>query len=364
MRMLQYSPSSPSPTSLTRLPETIPSVELLTAMIWRIRLNGFTVCDGESVPYGVGLCSNPASFINHSCGKQTNALQTFWFRPGCMPSLCLTVFGNNSIQPGDEICISYMDTMHPSHLRQSQLQRNYYFWCTCDACIDCVENEDGWRMGLLCERCRSRIAHRGKAMAPSPPPSSYQCLNCINTDFSKSIEFLKLFEQQQEKQFQKRNDNNSSMKSLSQLRETYNKLKRVCAHDSWYVQESGDQLLQATLDQFSSSSGEDQRQLLGFEALKIIEELLGEDDHRSRPTSGQRHPNDHPYHYCRETTTSSYLRYYQLLYKGAKLRLFLIPDPRRSIQELQDVMTAFRPFFPQDHDVMNDLHACLMSGMQ
>ena len=58
------------------------------------------------------------------------------------------------------------------------------------------------------------------------------------------------------------------------------------------------------------------QQQVGFEALKILEELLA----------------------CKlDSTGSNFFRQMLRLYKAAKLRLFLMPDPSKSINELEMV---------------------------
>jgi len=389
MKMLQFHSSRPTKGETSERISP-PSIDFLTEILWKIKLNGFSVCDGESIAYGVGLFSTPASFINHACGdgsggssttkaSRTNAIQTFYFRQGRMPCLCLTAFADEAIQPGDEICISYTDTMRPSHLRQAQLKRTYYFQCRCDACVDNLESEDGWRMGVTCTKCQkicvgSRVQTASTATTEinnaTTHPSSFRCQNCNNTDFFKALKLINDFEdghkkQQGDQRFAPRTTTKSNSQSRSRLRQTYTNLKSVCSNNSWYVQESGEELLQSMLDEFSSCNEDDEekRQRIGFEALELIEELVSSKPHGS----GQaRQDGDGPVgdRIKSSRSTSSFLRHYQLLYKGAKLRLFLIPNPRRSIQELQDVMTALSPYYPPDHEFMNGLKECLSNAMR
>ena len=367
---------------------TPPSIGFFTEILWKIKLNGFSICDGQSVTFGVGLFRTPASFINHACGSgsggrsitkasRINAIQTFYFRQGMMPCLCLTAFADEAIQPGDEICISYIDTMRPSHLRQDELKRTYYFQCKCVACTEHLESEDGWRMGLVCKRCETIYFARGvptvsientDIIDTTKHPSSSRCLNCNNTDFSKSLDLIKDFEDGQKKQHgeQRVNVTTTQSRSRSQLHRTYTNLKNVCSNTSWYVQESGEELLQSMLDEFSSCGEDDEekRQRIGFEALALIEELVSSKSHESGQARQYVDGADNDRRKSSRRTSSSFLRHYQLMYKGAKLRLFLIPDPRRSIQELQDVMKALSPYYPQDHEFINGLKECLRDAMR
>jgi len=111
----------------------------------RIKVNAFTiVCNDENDEgIGVGLFQYPAHCINHSC--RPNAVQRFAMGlPGQLPGLCITAFpsitenSNNiklDMQPGDEICVSYIDTQRSKRQRQEQLLRDYGFLCKCDQCL-------------------------------------------------------------------------------------------------------------------------------------------------------------------------------------------------------------------------------------
>jgi hypothetical protein len=61
------------------------SVAYMTKTISRIKTNGFSVCNGESIALGVGIFAE-ASNMNHSC--RPNALHTFSYaRPGVLPTI-------------------------------------------------------------------------------------------------------------------------------------------------------------------------------------------------------------------------------------------------------------------------------------
>ena len=121
--------------------------------------------------------------------------------------------------------------------------------------------------------------------------------------------------------------------------------------DSWYVQEAGEQLLQDYLDKLSMQRGDLlQEQQTAWAAMKLAEELRGN-------TSSTR---------ANKTTaasTSEFLRHQQLRYKAAKLRLFLVPDPRESIQELQQVLLSLSSYFSEDNALIVGLNACLANAM-
>ena len=50
-------------------------------------------------------------------------------------------------------------------------------------------------------------------------------------------------------------------------------------------------------------------------------------------------------------------------YKAAKLRLFLVPDPRRAIQELEQVCESLSKYYPENHELIIGLTACLNGGL-
>ena len=201
MGMIQYS----------QQPIDVPSVEYLEDMVQRIKLNGFSICDSEFVCYGVGIY-HPANFMNHSC--QPNALQVFLFQQSQPPSLFVTAF--QDIQANQEICISYIDTSCPTHIRRKQLQRDYYFHCTCDLC--CNIQDDTIKMGITCPDCKVSSSSSSSSsqfvvtraanvsIMPLPPNNTlqqqryhhYKCDQCGRTDFDSTWKLLDRVEEQQE----------------------------------------------------------------------------------------------------------------------------------------------------------------------
>ncbi len=312
-----------------------PPLEYIKEMIFRIKINGFSICDGEFVTYGMGLFSTP-SFLNHSC--HPNAVQSFTFQKGRLPSLFVTAF--HDIQPNEEITISYTDTSCPSHVRQSRLATDYFFHCSCEACRDM--SLDVKLVGIKCGECiSSTVVRVDDFIAPSRKHPCYRCSRCGRTDFDSTLEILSHLE----------HDLQSSKKqnrSWEELRDTYDRLCSVCHVDSWYVQEGGERYLQRSLDRL-----EEQREdpvgeaRAAGEALRIVEELL------------MGHPPTQSGH---STNTSEFFKLHQLRYKAAKLRLFMMPDPRQSIQELQDVLVSLSPFYPKEHELIVGLKGCLMNA--
>jgi hypothetical protein len=301
---------------------SLPTLDKMTALVNRIKLNGFSICDGESVAMGVGLFGVP-SFMNNSC--KPNAVQTFLY--GCcgkVPSLFVTAF--HDIAPNQEVCISYVDNSSPRTLRRERLQSDYFFNCKCELCVD--DEYDSGVIGIKCRECQHyKPTILVKSYAPSP--QAYECQNCGNTNFQKTLDYMEAFD---------------SVSSLKELFNMYNNLKQGCWRESWYVQECGDRLVQSLLDLLGEQSDNiPYQQQSASKAFEVLDELLSYDIDSS--------------------LTSNYFRQNIRLYKAAKLRLFLLPDPRKSIHELETVRTSLSPYYPQDHELMVSLRKCLQGAM-
>lgn len=300
----------------------LPPLEQMRAIVHRIKLNGFSICDGEYVAMGVGLYGTP-SFMNHSC--KPNAAQTFLYGHGEPPTLVLTAF--HDIHPNEEVCISYIDNTSPRQLRRERLQNDYFFSCDCEACEDAGNNSH--LLGLKCYNCSPgvRTIECKPSLAPSPPV--YQCRNCGSTDFQ---DHFKTF------------DSLNSYSTATELSQLYDDLKQLCWKESYYFQECGDRLVQACLDVLGEKSNSVQeQQQSAFKALNVLEELLACD--------------------MLDLQTGFFFRQMMRRYKAAKLRLFLVPDPRKSISELQSVRNSLSLFYPEEHELMVGLRESLRDAM-
>ena len=328
-----------------------PSMEYLVDMVYRIKVNCFSIFYEKGFETcGLGLFGTP-SFMNHSC--RANALQTFFFRKGSPPCLHVTAF--RDIASNQEICISYTDTSCPSHIRRKRLQKDYYFMCNCEACDPNSElQDDSKTMAMRCFDCSSEpssptksfssVFRADRGMTPSRPV--YSCSQCNNTDFQSTLQQLRAFE------IKISGIESTVATSFKEVRDTYQNLKKICHMGSWYVQEAGDRLLHEYLDRLPRLVGDFEReQKTAWAALKLAEELLGKSSTTS--TGSVRREIFH--------STSSFLRHQQLRHKVAKLRLFLVPDPRQSICELQDILSSLRPYFSDEHAAIIELKATLAS---
>lgn len=78
------------------------------------------------------------SKINHSCNP--NAEVRFPYSNNILQVVTL-----RDINPGDEICISYLDECQLNrsrHFRQKYLQENYLFLCECEKCLEEIHQPD------------------------------------------------------------------------------------------------------------------------------------------------------------------------------------------------------------------------------
>jgi SET domain/MYND finger len=101
----------------------------VTEVLNRIKCNAFTVTNGE--PLGIAVYGTPSYRINHSCDP--NSVQRFLFVEADAPRLRIDVW--RPIEPGQEVCISYIDNLEaPAQVRRETLAKQYCFHCCCPRC--------------------------------------------------------------------------------------------------------------------------------------------------------------------------------------------------------------------------------------
>uniref|UniRef100_A0A3Q3BAR3 [histone H3]-lysine(4) N-trimethyltransferase n=1 Tax=Kryptolebias marmoratus TaxID=37003 RepID=A0A3Q3BAR3_KRYMA len=101
------------------------------SLIAKVTCNCFTISDGELQELGVGLYPS-LSLLNHDC------------RPNCVMVFEGTKIQLRAVQdinPGDELTISYTETLSLTEDRQKQLEDQYHFVCRCQRCES--PEEDG-----------------------------------------------------------------------------------------------------------------------------------------------------------------------------------------------------------------------------
>ncbi|XP_074024279.1 histone-lysine N-methyltransferase SMYD3 isoform X2 [Numenius arquata] len=107
---------------VSRLPPAIDFFQIFT----KVTCNCFTISNGEMQDVGVGLYPS-MSLLNHSCD------------PNCVivfEGYQLLLRSVREIQIGEELTISYIESLVPTSERQKQLMRQYCFECDCPLCQD------------------------------------------------------------------------------------------------------------------------------------------------------------------------------------------------------------------------------------
>jgi hypothetical protein len=306
------------------------SVEYMIKTISRIKTNGFSVCNGESVAMGVGIFFGEASNMNHSC--RPNAIQTFTYaRPGELPTIRITAC--TTISSRDEICISYIDNGCPRDIRRKRLQEGYHFWCTCARCCrDDNNHDDDCIIGMSCPitGCHGMGKQMSHYLDSKP---EFKCEQCGNVDFFKGIELMKAF-----------HASDRSNMSYKERENLYTAFRLSFIPSSWYVCESGEELAQSLIDGIHGSDELKSRRLCA-RALSVLIEVLA--------ASAASSDND----------AGKVLRNHVLLYKVAKLRLFLYPDPRVALAELQRTREVLSRYYPKDHEFLQGLENTMSQAM-
>ncbi|NWX34021.1 SMYD3 methyltransferase, partial [Notiomystis cincta] len=108
----------------------------------QVTCNCFTISNGEMQDVGVGLYPS-MSLLNHSCD------------PNCVivfEGYQLLLHSVREIQIGEELTISYVESLMPTKERQQQLGRQYCFECDCLLCQNQEKDaeklageEDAWK---------------------------------------------------------------------------------------------------------------------------------------------------------------------------------------------------------------------------
>ncbi|KAM9410589.1 histone-lysine N-methyltransferase SMYD3 [Pholidichthys leucotaenia] len=101
-----------------------PSCQEPLSIIAKVTCNCFTISDGELQEIGVGLYPS-LSLLNHDC------------RPNCVMMFEGTKMQLRAVQninPGEELTISYIETLSLTEDRQRQLEDQYHFTCGCQRC--------------------------------------------------------------------------------------------------------------------------------------------------------------------------------------------------------------------------------------
>ncbi|CAJ1048916.1 histone-lysine N-methyltransferase SMYD3 [Xyrichtys novacula] len=101
-----------------------PSCQETLSLIAKVTCNCFTISDGELQEIGVGLYPS-LSLLNHDC------------RPNCVmvfEGTNLQLRAVQDINAGEELTISYIETLVLTDERRKQLEEQYHFICHCQRC--------------------------------------------------------------------------------------------------------------------------------------------------------------------------------------------------------------------------------------
>ena len=111
--------------AITKYSGTREPLNSVQGMVARVLVNSHTLITPTLDP--LGLCLSPKSaLLNHSCTPNTHIV---------FSGKSLSLRSLNSIEPGSELTIAYIDTTQVTATRKSELQSRYFFACKCPSCI-------------------------------------------------------------------------------------------------------------------------------------------------------------------------------------------------------------------------------------
>ena len=111
----------------------------------RLRTGAFTLSDGESRPWGIGLFPR-AALLNHDC--ESNCVASFVKgKEGQRPKICVRTI--RAIRKDEELTLTYVDVGMPTIHRRAALQKGYGFHCMCARCSASDDVKNRFQMSLL-----------------------------------------------------------------------------------------------------------------------------------------------------------------------------------------------------------------------
>ena len=166
----------------------------------------------------------------------------------------------------------------------------------------------------------------------APQNASWQCTVCGTIDFATATDLLQTFHSQER--------NTMILKDQENM---YATLKQAFSSSSWYVYESGEKLAQSLLDAIDGSDERETRRLCE-KAHQVFVELL------VSPL-------------VVEDKSWRVLKRQVLVYKRAKLCLYLFPDPRDALSDLQNVLDTMAVYYPKDHEFIRGLEETMAQAL-
>lgn len=156
--------------------------------------NAFTLTSPTLDQIGVTFTPS-AAFINHSCAP--NAVIVFpEGGEGAGPKAgkdWVRLIAIKSIEPGEEILTSYIDSSGPRQERQNELMKRYRFVCDCKLCQSNPDDQVDPREALKCPKCTNWFSiARSIDRLDAGPSSTKKVLrkeiSCPHCGFSRLID--------------------------------------------------------------------------------------------------------------------------------------------------------------------------------
>lgn len=164
-----------------------------------LKTNAITLQTAYNDP--VGLLLDPfLATMNHSCDanvyvhRPTYTNNIGWLQRKQIAQVALEIMPLRNIVEGEELTISYIDFQRHVSERQSELQKNYFFTCTCAKCVldvsaDTHLRETDPKFASLQVQWRARASNHSKdSTNPCPSPERLSATISVLTDVVNSME--------------------------------------------------------------------------------------------------------------------------------------------------------------------------------
>lgn len=145
----------------------VPNTEKLLGLYGRLLTNSFNILDPEMNSFATGLYL-AVSVTDHSCAP--NAVATF---EGTTLKIHLTE--DMPCLDWSKIFISYIDLLNTTEYRRNLLQKNYYFLCICNKCLDTQEPIE-----MAAASCPNKSCNESLNIENAKCP---KCLTTISNEF-------------------------------------------------------------------------------------------------------------------------------------------------------------------------------------
>ncbi|EZG46112.1 SET domain protein [Gregarina niphandrodes] len=137
-------------------------ITALRAMLVRFQMNAFYATDASFKPHSACVYVL-SSLLNHACVP--NAICQY-------NGVEVAIRALRRIEPGEEVCIAYVDLLRPYPERKEVLDMDYTFTCKCSACrprlLPAADTTEGQRAGALSRARYAELASFLRSFAISP----------------------------------------------------------------------------------------------------------------------------------------------------------------------------------------------------